>query len=223
MANFFSEFKVINKYENINVYIALFLGVILLGIFNLMPEQRANATVFFVMLIVWGFAQHINRINKLGNQNFGVLGVGTKQAFVSSVVIGAFLALFLVSQSFNVVPVFSSVVSVDFLLGFLYVVICAPIIEANFFRGLLMPSSFVFFGLVGLKNNFLKGVLAVVVSAGFFAWFHTSVFSGDSTSLVVAFVFGLVAGVGVYFFRSIGFEYGLHGVNNYLAWVSMFG
>jgi membrane protease YdiL (CAAX protease family) len=223
--NFFSEFKVIQKYENINVYIALFLGVILLGIFNLMPDQRANATVFFVMLIVWGFAQHINRLSKTGNQNFGVLGIGTKANFITALIFGLIAAILLVGGSgFYVVPVFSSVISVDLILGFLFIVICAPIIEANFFRGLLMPCIINFSETLGfIKNDLLNGIIAIVLQAIVFSWFHVAVFSGNPTNIFISFIFGLIVGSGVYFFKSIGFEYGLHGMNNLIAWIIMVG
>ena len=219
---FFAEFKTDNRLDALNVTIGFFLGVILLGIFNIFPDQRDNATVFFIMLIVWGFTLLLTKSGKTGALNQDILGIGKNgKAFLVATIIGAVIGYFLTVQA-NVIinPIFMSVIPINALFGFLYVVIVAPVVEANFFRGLLMPTlaHFLMMAKIGI-NETLAGVIAVVISAAMFAWFHSAVFGGNPTNLLAAFVFGIIAGLGVYGFKSIGFEYGLHGVNNLLAFL----
>jgi membrane protease YdiL (CAAX protease family) len=219
--NFFKDYKTFQNLENINIIIGFFLGTLLLGIFNIFPDQQANATVFMILLIVWGFTQLNERASKQGDKNIDVLGVGKSQDFLVAVVLGVVASLVL-TIIFNVVidPIFASTVSTSMILGSLYVLICAPFIEANFFRGLFMPMIGVFMRNLGFANKLLIGVVSIVGQASVFAWFHTTVFSGSQTLLIWMFVFGVIAGAGVYYSKSIGFEYGFHGANNLVAWLS---
>jgi len=221
----FLDFEGTQKNEFINLFIGFFLGVILLGVFNNIPEQQANATIFFIMLIVWGFIGLFDIFNKRAKKLFVVYGIGKN--FVIAFAVGALLGFFLFQQGQGIIPIGSIVDAQQ--LNFFFISIIAPFVEANFFRGLLMGNIFLFMQLAGVRDHFTAGVIALVGQAITFAWFHTvvvveggaSIFPSDPSLLAPYFVFGIVAGLGVLIFKSIAFEYGLHGVNNFLAGSSM--
>ena len=224
VAKLFTDTEASYALERINQITGFMLGVFLLGIFNNIPDQQANATIFFIMLIVWGFMSVIETTGrKKTKKNIVVYGLGKN--FAIAAVVGIVFG-FLMQSSYSIVPAFTSISTQN--LGLIFVGLVAPFVEANFFRGLIMGTLYEFGGFFKL-NPLLSGFIALVGQALAFAWFHTIVVVGtsggaflpsDPLVLMPYFVFGLLAGVGVLVFKSIGFEYGLHGSNNILYLIS---
>lgn len=218
--NIFKDIEAPENIERINLFIGFAIGLILLGVFNNIPSQQANATIFMIMLITWGFVTEIEQsASKHSRKSLIVYGVGKN--FATAIIVGAVFGFALNSAGQSIVPAFA-IISTP-VLSLLFVGVCAPFIEANFFRGLVLGHTIGFFENLGVKSELVAGSLAIVMQAGMFAWFHTIVIMGtgaffpsDPWLLLPYFVFGLVSGVGVILFKSIGFEYGLHGVNNLL-------
>ncbi|MBI2597641.1 MAG: CPBP family intramembrane metalloprotease [Candidatus Diapherotrites archaeon] len=65
--------------------------------------------------------------------------------------------------------------------------------------------------------NLAAGLIAMVIQSGIFALFHYRVFGNSIEAIVPSFVFGIIATLGCYLFKSLGFEIGLHGINNLRA------
>lgn len=214
---FFADPKVAFSNDRLAITVGFFLGTILMGVFNNYPQYASQANVFFILLIVWGFAAAIEASSKAGDRFIAVIGVG--KAPLVPLIVGCVVggALVLVSQSVVSLP--QSVVAVRAGFTLFFVVVAAPFVEASFFRGLLMPAinqSLLDYLKV---DALLAGILAIVLQAGVFSWYHWFVLGGALSALQVTFVFGLLMGVGVYFFRSVAFEYGAHGVNNLLVFL----
>jgi len=215
--DFFKDFEGKRIFERTNQLMLFFLGVVLLFITTNFPDQAFIVLTYLFMLVVWGF---ISVIETTGSKKtlklLRVYGIGKLRNFgislVSGLIIGAILVFGLPFATAQ--PIFSTVQLGDF--SFIYIVVFAPLVEAVFFRGLL-------FGAVSeLLNQFnkmpnLNGFIALVLQAIVFAFFHFAVAGFDVTALLPHFFFGILAGIGVILFRSIGFEYGLHFANNYLV------
>ena len=220
--DFFKDFEGPTILERTNQLGLFFLGVVLLFIANNFPDQAFIVSTYLFMLVVWGF---ISVIETTGSKRtlhlLRVYGTGTFRNFGVSIIAGMVIgAVIVFGVPFATVqPIFSSIDLGNF--SFLYAVVFAPLVEAVFFRGLL-------FGAISeLLNQYVKipnlnGVIALFVQAGVFAFFHFAVAGFDVTALVPHFIFGLLAGLGVILFKSIGFEYGLHFVNNYFAFMGGF-
>lgn len=218
--SFFDEVVDLVKYEKINIYlIGVPLGLVLLWIYNAIPDQRVNALVYMVMLIVWGIGATADLLweafGKRNNMSANGLGKAPLKPFLIGLALTLFI-FFLTPQS--IVKPFSLVDSS--VLGFLFVVIAAPIVEANAFRGLIQPMLTNVFEEWFFRNKSLAWGLALVIQCGAFAFFHVNVISGGAIDAYVPyFVFGVIATVVVYGTKSIAGEWGLHGANNFIAYV----
>lgn len=219
---FFREIEDPIRSSETLIYLMFLWGVIILWIYVAIPEQEKNALIYMIMLIVWGFGgvwdiMHASLKKPQFTAPFNMLGKRPIQAIVYGIVVAMVLGLFYAEALIQ--PL--SVVAPEFL-SFLFIVITAPIVEANFFRGMIQPALVELSKRHITKNVLYAGVLATVLQSLIFAFFHINIF-GQGGDWVPYFVFGVIATVGVYAFRSVAFEYGLHGVNNYIAWVAMAG
>lgn len=219
IAGLFKDYDSNPKIERLNILTAFILGLLLLGIFNNLPSQQPTATVFFIMIIAWGVWTGIEQTTtrKALKQNI-VYGIG-KNPLIG---LAAGILLGLLITRFNITPSFSSITSSKTLTLF-FVGVVAPYVEANFFRGLTMGVLYDIGGLVGVKNNVLKGLFALNGQAILFAWFHVILVEGSQKAVLIPsdlsvltpfFLFGVISGLGVLLFKTIMFEYGFHTVNN---------
>jgi len=226
-AKLFADTEASFALERINQITGFLLGVFLLGIFNNIPEQQANATVFFIMLIVWGFMSVIETVGRKKTRS-SIIIYGLGKNFMIAIIAGAIIGFLLQMTSQSIVPTFTSISVQN--LGLIFVGIVAPFVEANFFRGLIMGTIYEYLGFIGLPP-IARGFIALTGQALGFAWFHTNVILGTTGGALIPsnplvllpyFIFGIIAGIGVLIFKSIGFEYGLHGTNN-LLWLFING
>ena len=211
----FSDIKV-TKSDDILLYVSFILGITLLGVYNNFPSQANAATVFFVMIIVWGFSTLAELQGGKGDYYSDVAGVGRRpwDALVWGLATAVALALFV---SLNKATVVAFIGVTDVFWRFFFVVVCAPIIEANFFRGLVLPHTMGLLNRNWKADKTLIAGISIFVTSVAFAWFHWFVLGGNVNDLGFMFVFSVIASIGVYAFRSIFFEYGMHGVWNVLA------
>lgn len=220
-SGFFAEWEDALKPTFLFLIATTFLAFILTGIFNNFPSEQANAQVFItlgilsVLLIV--IESMMEKVNLFRTTGFG------EKVFLP-IIVGVGVGLFLrLSGQVVIGTPFASIVSIDLLLGFVYVVVCAPLIEEFAFRGVVQPL------LTGLFNDYVRlpliasGVMALFVQAGLFAWFHWRVFGGEPALLASSFLFAVIVTIGNYAFKSLGFGYGVHFTNNLLAWFVLSG
>ena len=213
------------NYDSMNVLLlGVGLGVILLWVYNTFlqsdPVASGFALTYIIMLIVWGinlnsdlFYAMIKRPNQTAAN-----GLGKKDNIVTGLLIGFGLGFLLVfGVKFSVVPF--SIVDAG-MLSFLFVVICAPIIEANFFRGLLQPILTLMIEQFFVPVKSVAWVVALVIQSLAFALFHINIVNASGNFWVYV-LFAVICTVLVYATRSIASEWGLHGVNNLFAWVAM--
>ena len=214
---FFSEVKTSTNLSTNWTYLLFLLGVILLWVFTAIPEQSNNASVYLFMLIVTGFITGFDaletRFGKMA-EIAHVNGLGKKPLIAVAVGAGAMILISIVRPQTIIQPL--SIISPE-TLSFLFIVVAAPLVEAGFFRGTLQPITVHLLQEAGL-GVLVAGGAATVIQSLIFAFFHISVF-GQGGDFMPYFIFGVIATIGVYAFKSIGFEYGLHGVNNLLAWM----
>lgn len=213
----------LNNLDFALIIIGFFLGTTLVGIFNNFPDQQSNALVYIILLLTWGFISAFEFYSSKGDNFLDILAVGYKKMFWKVFVVGLFFGvLLLFTGSFfgSIVGVpFSLIAQTNLLLSFLFIVIVAPFVEANFFRGTVMSliaSAPKYFGLTTKKNSF--GLPSVIFQAIIFAWFHWFVLGGNPNALLFTFFFGLIMGFGTYYFKSLAFEYSAHGLNNLVYW-----
>lgn len=197
-------------------YATFLLGVIILWVYVAIPSQEKNAIIYLFMLICWVigvFADQVFQTNKRENLvQVNGLGKNPLIALAIGIVIAFLIGVFQPQGIIKPLAIVSPSV-----LSFLFIVVAAPYVEASFFRGTIQPILKQVFERI-IHNGFVAGVVATVVQCFAFAWFHINIF-GATGSWIPYFVFGVIATIGVYVFRSIGFEYGLHGINNLIAWV----
>lgn len=207
------------KADDVLLYVCFILGIALLGIYNNFPGQEKAATIFFIMIIVWGMSILAELQGGKGDFYSDVAGVGKNPLFALGVGLITAVGL-LLFVSLNKATVVAFVGVSDVFWRFFFVVVTAPIVEANFFRGLVLPHTM---GLIRrnckLNRNVIAGI-SILVTSIVFAWFHWFVLGGNINDLGFMFVFSVIASIGVYATRSIFFEYGMHGLWNTLAFLS---
>jgi membrane protease YdiL (CAAX protease family) len=202
--------------------LGLYLGVILLWVYVAVPEQQSNAMVYMIMLIVWGFIMAFDYRDSLGKTEDFLRVNGMGKNPLQNFLLGAVLFGLVVGvTSFSIIPL--SIVDAS-LLSFLFIVVAAPLVEANFFRG-LVQGQLTQFGEVflGMSRQISFG-FATVLQSLIFAFFHVVIFSNPINVFVSAipyFVFGVLMTVLVYYFKDVSVEYGAHGINNLIAWFGM--
>jgi len=230
LEGFFDEIEDNQKYEKISIYlIGVPLGVVLLWIYNTFvnidPQIAIYSYIYTVMLIVWGIGLTADLLwaNMGKEDQMSANGLGKKPLKGIWVgVIGFFVFIIISSIFFRagaIVPF--SFVGENILL-FFFVVIIAPIVEANMFRGLFQPMLVNGIESFLVKSRPVAWVIACVVQSFAFAFFHVNVIGGifgfEFFSLLPFFVFGVIATIVVYAGRSISGEYVMHGLNNCFAW-----
>lgn len=173
------------------------------------------AIAFTFMTIIWLISF---LANQQGNKHFGFLGFG--QHGFQAMLIGAIVGLGIVlinglSSLFN--PPFAVILNTDLLFGIIFTLGYAPFIEANFFRGFFMPSLQNLFENRARINHVVSGILAILIQGIVFGAFHALAFGWSIPNLLIAMLFGLIAGALVYQQKSIGAEYSAHAVNNFFS------
>ena len=220
--HFFEEWAEDKKGKKNTFFVLLFMfliGTTLTGVFNNFPGEQGNAQVFITLSIVVGITMIVETMFEKKNF-YRTLGLGTKP--VIALAVGIVAGLFLQMQGQILIPTpFATIISADVILSFFYIVIAAVLIEELFFRGVFQPVA------AGLLSDYLhleknvSGVIALVVQASMFSWFHWRVLGGSQELLAITFVFAVVVTIGNYFFKSLGFGIGIHFTNNLLAWTRM--
>jgi membrane protease YdiL (CAAX protease family) len=175
-------------------------------------------------LVVWGLGAVIEISSKKADSFFDVLTLNTPSIAFQSLFIGLAAGgmLFFIGQSVAV-PLTNLAVNGDgqkYLLKFLYVVLAAPFVEENFFRGWFMPNLSKFTSAWSGLSQTVTGVLSILVANGFFALYHGWAYGFNANLMFSAFLFGLVSTALLYKTRSIAGSIGLHFVNNLRAFLS---
>lgn len=217
--NFFDEIVDVPKYERFTVYgIGAVIFLIMLWVYNSIPEYSIAAGTFILMMIIWVFGLSFDLVWQTIRkpEQAAVNGIGKKP--VMPFFIGIVVGFLFVNLAFSIVPF--AIVSGG-ALSFIFIVVAAPFVEANFFRGVIQPTfTLLFKDWTKLTQN-QAGVVAMIITSMAFALFHVNVLSSADVfsvySYVPYFVFGVVSTLLVYGTRSVAAEYGLHGVNNFLA------
>jgi membrane protease YdiL (CAAX protease family) len=174
-------------------------------------QTATNAAfVYSFMLVVWGILLHVEFLK---DSDLDIVNLGRK--WEVALFVGGVLAV-LFSTSFSFVTIPQGTFSFSNKLIQAYFVLAAGFIEANFFRGLMLPALIQLFHdrTHLISDRFSAGMAANVIQALVFGAFHIAVRGSNIAGLWVTVIFGFVAGLGVYYFRSIAFEYGLHFTNN---------
>lgn len=198
------------------------LFVVLLWVYTANLGQEKNAMVYIIMLILAGFTIGFNIVFiKQKDKNFlPINGVGKdwQTPFIYGIILSIVLIIILVKQSI-IEPL--SITSGKSILGFLFVVIAAPIVETSFFRGTMQPLFVLLVNNHITNNKAIAWSIAAIIQSVIFAFFHVNILVSNTVGLggyLPYFIFGIIATIGVYYFKNITFEFGLHGFNNFFAW-----
>jgi membrane protease YdiL (CAAX protease family) len=218
---FFYEILDNPKYERFTVYaLGVTIAFILLWVYTAIPSQEHNALIYIIMSIIWGFGLAFDLVwEKLKfPDQMAANGLGAKPIKALLIGIGIGLLIWVLGGTQSIVQPFSLVVDSSWL-TFLFVVVAAPFVEANFFRGLIQPVFTLVLHDWVVKDWNIAGVIAMVAQCAGFAFFHVNVISGGGGLEVFLpyFIFGVGATVLVYATRSVAAEYGWHFVNNFVA------
>jgi membrane protease YdiL (CAAX protease family) len=222
--SFFDEIVDVPKYERLTVYgIGAIMFLIIFWVFTALPEFEKPAMIYMIMMIIWIFGLsfdllwHVNKkpdqaaINGIGKEPLTALFWGCIAGFL--LILG-----FSINSMFIPFSIGSTTV-----LSFIFVVIAAPFVEANFFRGVLQPTFTLLLTDWFTENKDLAGVLSMIVVSIAFAVFHVNIFGLSNLFNFSAYVpyllFSFIVTFGMYYFRSVAFEYGAHGINNLFAWI----
>lgn len=205
-------------------YLGFSLAVILLWVYTAIPEQRFNAMVYIVMLTIWALFHSLDFRDSKSNREGLISTSGIGKTPFQSFMIGAIIFFFIAGGlKFTIKPL--SIVDPN-ILSFLFIVVAAPYVEANFFRGMLQGFAMSLVRDLFRVSKNIAFVGGMLIQSTVFAFFHTIIFAQAGDFFVNAapyFLFGVVMTLLVYFFKDISIEFGSHGINNYLAWVSMVG
>lgn len=217
--SFFDEITDNPKYERFSVYgLGAIIFISILWVLVAIPEYQNNAIIYLFMLVIWIFGLTSDLIwQTLGLPNqAAVNGVGKKPipAFLIGLALG--LVLIFVASTFSIIP-FSFIGATT--LNFFFVVIAAPFVEANFFRGTVQPTFTLLIQDWITTNTFIAGCISMLVTSFAFALYHVNVI-GSGESYVPYFIFGIISTILVYATKSIASEWGLHGINNLFAYLS---
>jgi len=225
--SFWREIVDVPKYERFVAYgVGAIIFLILFWVFTALPEYKNESMVYLIMMIIWIFGLSFDLVwHSIGKPDqAAVNGVGKKPwTALFFGVLGGLGLVFMFSFQSMFQP-FSIISNAP--LAFLFVVVAAPFVEANFFRGVLQPTFTLLINDWFVKNEALAAVLAMVLVSFAFAVFHVNVFGLSNLFnvwiYVPYFLFGLIVTLGMYYFESVAFEYGVHGVNNLFAFLRGF-
>jgi len=170
---------------------------------NVSLEHEWSGVFLFMLLIplAFGFIDQLNENNALG---ISFAGFGKDYpAFTMALIAGAVAGFILVGPA-NLSVAHFAVVSGDSL-SRLYVTIASPFVEEIFFSG------FLFFTLASIMKN---KATAALVTCVLFGGFHLVAYGGDLPSIFVSMIFRAVCIFGNGYFKSLGFGWAIHAVNN---------
>ena len=172
---------------------------------------RDNLVGFFAMPVAIFFILWRMRKRKIPLSELGSLEIQTKPLFLSIFLLAAFLLL--EEFYFYVLGIEMPESFIEFmlaepiLLGFISVVVVAPIIEEFLFRGFLYSQ---------LRRSFLKDWGAVAVSSLVWTAIH---FQYEVGILFFLFLFGLFLGYFRIKYNSLQIPVALHALNNLIAFI----
>lgn len=177
------------------------------------PEQAGNATIFLWLLmgtIIAGVADIINEKNFLIDYlNWG----NSELKFVLSFFVGIVLSVIIISFTNIDFSLVAFSITTASLATFFYIVIVAPFVEEQAFRGFIFPTSAGLFKNIKLPFPNLLGAVFSSLAFGIFHWFA---FGGLIIAIFAGFLFGMISIIGNAFFQSRGFSLGFHIANNFL-------
>jgi len=172
---------------------------------------RDNLVGFFAMPVAIFFILWRMKKRKIPLSELGSLEIQTKPLFLSIFLLAAFLLL--EEFYFYVLGIEMPESFIEFmlaepiLLGFISVVVVAPIIEEFLFRGFLYSQ---------LRRSFLKDWGAVAVSSLVWTAIH---FQYEVGILFFLFLFGLFLGYFRIKYNSLQIPVALHALNNLIAFI----
>jgi len=192
---------------------AIIMFLILSWIVINIPDEAGRASIFLWLLLGSALVAGLDTI-KENNKFFAYVDYGNSvDVCLLALFLGGVVALILTSvSSYSLLQPFT-VVSGGFL-TFLYIVVAAPFIEEKFFRGFLNPNAGLLLKNFGFPLPWLTGVL---LSCVLFGVFHFIAYGGVFAAMFSAILFGLIASVGNYFFKTRSFGLGLHIVTNFVV------
>lgn len=221
---------IFNEYKD-SVPLTAVLSVIFFGFFIALAwlytqfnvlgiVDGASATMVYIILLIMGGMFFL--IDNLADRNnldsiIDAVGLGNPKALLISIGAGIGLGLILARQGLFLIDVqsVSWLADID-LRAFIFVVIVAPFVEEFFFRGGLSAFLIKNFG-----NYSYGSILAILTTSGLFALFHYAVYGASIELLMGAFMIGLIANVGIYLTKSLGFGLALHYTINYIIFNAM--
>jgi membrane protease YdiL (CAAX protease family) len=192
---------------------AIIIFLILAWVVVNIPSESARASIFLWLLLGASLVAGLDTIAEK-NLFFAYVDYGNSVfMYLLALVVGGLLAIFLtIGTGFSIIPTLSLVSTGA--ISFLYVVIAAPFVEEKFFRGFLNPNA------GKLLNNFkfpMPLLSGVILSSITFGLFHFIAYGGVWEAMLFSVVFGLIASVGNYAFKTRSFGLGLHIVVNFIA------
>jgi hypothetical protein len=201
----------------------LLIAFILMWVIVNVPAYLDTALVFMLMLIVAAVIAGLDSI-KENTVIFAYAGLGSLKKFLPAFAIGSVVGLILQFSNLAIATPFSVNISTGFIAAMLFTVVVASYVEEKFFRQVLPFSA-----ANQLKNAFgvngwvIPSIAGAILGSVGFGLFHYFVYGGATGSILSASIFGLVMLAGNLFFRSGGFGWGAHLVNNLIVVLAAFG
>ena len=191
------------------------------------PLLQAQAQVFFGMVLIGSTIGSIEYFFEKTSLFSFVYAGKTWKVLAVGFIAGGIAGLLMQAVNFSVLPLpFSAIQSTQGIVGisaaFIFVVVIAPYAEEKFFRMTLFPSARVLLGNIGLSKDYAS-IAAIVLVGLLFGFYHFSVFGGVPSLMFSAFIFSTIAIFLNYSFKSAYAGYGLHVVNNFLAFMALGG
>jgi len=217
---FFKEFKDSTNSVAFWSLISFAMGVLLLGVYTVVPEQRGVVSIYGFMLLTAGIFLAVESVSEksktFASISFGNLkgkfpGFLFSKTFLFPVLTGSVFTFALLSRGFSV-AVLSTVGIPQEFYTILYVVVASPLVEELFFRGTVFPLINQNVGI--LLGSKVSWVIALVSTNLAFAGYHALAYGADINAMVIAFGMGVIWTVGNYYFKSIGFGVSSHLANN---------
>lgn len=195
------------------LFLIVFAYVLAHAIYTNIPGEQSTAGIFLffaILSIVFAAVEHLQKNSRVFN--FYGLGNNPVRALFA-LGIGSGMAFLILGGLKSVLPIPFAVVGPTLSLTWLWVVIFSPILETIFFRGTIFPTLKLWFS----GTPFIAPYLAMIITSGLFAVYHYAAYGASISSMEGAFVFSTMMILGNQALKSIGFEFGFHFINNYLA------
>lgn len=210
----FTEWKDTKKMVYLHTLITMALVFLFMGIYINVPEESQRANIYQVMLIWAGLVAAADAIFEK-NWIFAWAGWGDQKRAIPAFIFGAGIMFIAFSTKTLSIAAPLAVISLTSM-QFIYTVIAAPYIEEKFFRGMALFTSIQIFKGNGIPYAEYIGVIS---NAGLFAIFHGFAFNWNTSGLIAAFIFGLLACIGNQYFKSGCFGFGAHLCNNLMVYM----